>query len=281
MNNQMISYSQILNIEKDYLQSSLLTHHEFKLLFNDVYGYDFNPVDASENDASLTKSLLEKLDKRKKGEPIQYIIGKWPFIDLELYVDDRALIPRPETEYLAQYAEEYAKHISNPIIVDLCAGCGAIALFLSKSLPSSTVYAVELSHDACQLMSKNKELINTGINIIEMDVLQYLSLLPNNSVDLFVSNPPYVKEDEYYTNYEELKYEPLVAFIAPDDGLFFYKHMTELCHAKQKTNGSIMYEIGEDQGEAVKDILIKCGYDDIVIKKDFNSLDRYVIGKKR
>ncbi len=276
----MLSYNQVLKIEKEYLESSLLTHHEFKLLFSAIFGFDFNPVDACSIDEELFQELLLCLNRRKKGEPLQYILGKWPFINLELYVDNRALIPRPETEYLAQYAEIMAKQMHNPVIVDLCSGSGAIALYLSKSIPSATVYAVELSPSACELINKNKEYLNSKINIIEKDALDYISSLPNKTIDLFVSNPPYVKDLDYIKNYEELKYEPLMAFIASENGLFFYQHMTEICFSKQKQNGLIMYEIGEEQGLEVQNILIESGYKDVEIIKDFNQLDRYVIGKK-
>ena len=276
----MLLYKEVLKIEKEYIESSLLTHHEFKLLFTDIFGFDFNPVDASAIDEDLFQQLLCKLNKRKSGEPIQYILGKWPFNNLELYVDNRALIPRPETEYLAQYAENLAKQIEDPIIVDLCSGCGAIALYLKHNITGSSVSAVELSHSACDLINKNKENLKLEINIIEKDVIEYLCSLPNNSIDFFVSNPPYVKESDYYSNYEELKHEPLIAFVAAEDGLSFYNHMTELCYEKLKHNGYILYEIGEEQGQEVKNILLSCGYQDVIIKKDFNFLDRYVIGKK-
>ena len=276
----MISYNELLNTESSYLKSSFLTHHEFKLLFSSITGKDFNPINASEIDDQSYSALIEKLERRKSGEPIQYILGNWPFVDIDLIVDQRALIPRPETENLAVIAEHIAHSFESPIITDLCAGSGAIALYLKHKLSDSVISAVEISSDACSLINENINNLKLDIEIIESDVLDYLKNLPDCSVDIFVSNPPYVTEYDYQTNYNELMYEPEIAFISSDEGLFFYNKMTPLCFNKLKKSGFLLYEIGEDQGNLVKDIMLNAGFSDVSINKDIFGLDRYVSGKK-
>ena len=276
----MITYQYLKELESDYIQSSLLTHHEFKLLFFHIVGKDFNPIDAERINDDCVPMLISALERRKKGEPIQYILGRWPFIDLELFVDNRALIPRPETELLALKAEKLIEKIQNPIITDLCSGNGAIALYLESVFPFSQIDAVDISSAACELMQKNKKHLNSKINIINNDVIDYLVSLPDDSIDLFVSNPPYVCDSDYYSGYSELKYEPSLAFLASENGLFFYNHMTPICYEKQKYDGYLIYEIGENQGQEVKSILIDSGYKRVEILKDYYQLDRYVIGKK-
>ena len=276
----MITYQDVVNLESEYIQSSLLTHHEFKLLFFHIVGKDFNPVDAERIDDQFVPILISALERRKNGEPIQYVIGSWPFLDLNLFVDNRALIPRPETELLALKAEKLINKIEKPIVCDLCSGNGAIALYLDSKFSSSQIDAIEISAAACDLIQKNKKYLNSKINVINNDVIDYLASLPDNSIDLFVSNPPYVCEADYYSNYSELKYEPSLAFIANENGLFFYYHMTPICYKKQNYDGYLLYEIGEDQGSEVKNILVESGYSYVEILKDYNQLDRYVIGKK-
>ena len=277
----MISYNELLKTEDYYLKSSCLTHHEFKLLFMHVIGKDFNPVDAEFIGEESFWALKHLLDRRAEGEPIQYILGCWPFLDIELIVDKRALIPRPETEYLAQKAVKIAECMgAAPLIIDLCSGTGAIALYIERKIKTSTVYAVELSSEACDLIKENKIRLDSDINVIESDVFVYLDSLSDNSVDLFVSNPPYVKEKDYMSNLDELKYEPSTAFLAAEEGLYFYNHMSPVCYKKLKNGGYIMYEIAEDQGEHVRDILYESGFSDVCIIKDIFGNNRYVEAKK-
>ena len=277
----MVSYNEILNTETFYLKSSCLTHHEFRLLFTYVTGKDFNPVDAEETDEFSFITLKRLLERRADGEPIQYLIGRWPFLDLELIVDDRALIPRPETELLALKTAEIASSADYiPCVVDLCSGTGAIALYIDIKVRPSQVYAIEISPHACDLILENKTMLNSGINVINSDAEEYLESLSDETVDIFVSNPPYVDRKDYEANYSELKYEPEIAFLASEDGLYFYNHMSPLCYRKLKHGGHILYEIGEDQGEQVKDILIRAGFSDIDLQKDIFGSERYAVAKK-
>ena len=276
----MTCYKDLILLRNDYLNSSSLTEHEFSLLYKHVTGVHFNPVDAKCTNDYYTEKLVRLLDRRKKGEPIQYIIGSWPFLDFEVKVDNRALIPRPETELLALEAISIIKHNGFQTVIDLCSGSGIIGLAIQKNISKCHVTAVEISHSACLLMEDNRKFLNASINIVEDDALAYLEKLKDDSIDLIVSNPPYVAKSEYDKNYLELQYEPSLAFIASENGYYFYNHLSPLCHKKLKHGGFLLYEIGDDQKTQVFQFLEKNHFIDLECKKDYNGIDRVVLAKK-
>lgn len=274
----MKSFQEIRNIIDCYSKSSSVTLHEAKLLFRHATGYELNQVDFSKADVCHVERFLELLIRRSNGEPVQYLLGRWPFLDFEVVVDSRALIPRPETELLAMIAGERIKSDPTAVVVDLCAGSGVIAFAIERIGRPAEIHAVEIMNDACSLMEQNRNELKSNIIIHESDAVSYLESLPDQSVTAFVSNPPYVSIEDYTSNYEELRFEPRTAFIADNNGLAFYEAFSPLCFRKLKKSGFVLFEVGDDQADAVKTLLKSDGYSGIESYPDYQGIERVISG---
>lgn len=213
------------------------------------------------------------IDRRNSGEPLYYILGQTEFYSLPFYVGHGVLIPRQDTETLIDKAIEIiGKYFDKPVkAADICSGSGCIGITLAKNIPNITVDCVELYDDAIQYLEKNISLNNCeNVSMIKANALTFCG-----DYDIVLSNPPYIRHDEKDTLSKEVLSEPHTALFADDDGLLFYKKITE--NFENRT-GIIIYEIGETQGSDVSDILIRHGFDRTEIIKDDNRLDRVVVG---
>ena len=276
----MIIFKDVQNYVREAVSDGSLTLHEAKLLFHHVTSKPLNPVDSpfiTDTEFADFKALSER---RMNGEPIQYLLGKWPFLDFEVKVDRRALIPRPETELLAQLAAAEAKKHPGSIVADLCAGTGVISFAIERSAYPSLIKSVEISSDACSLMDENRTLLSSHIVIIQADAGKYLEEETDDSLDLVVSNPPYVSLSDYKENYNELRFEPELAFLAEDNGLAFYKSLSPSIFRKLKPGGSVFYEIGDGQVNDVRSILYESGFRKIFSYLDYQNIDRVISAQK-
>ena len=231
----------------------------------------------------LTEDEIEKLRelsmRRASGEPLQYISGRWPFLDFEVKVDRRALIPRPETEILAETCMDLLAGMDQPVITDLCSGTGVLAISLKRAYPDASVTAVELSEDACGLLSENADELCGGIAVRQADVFRYQAEMADASQDLIVCNPPYITPEDYEGNYAELREEPRMAFLGGEDGLSFYRHIIPAYRGKLASGGILAFEIGNDQAESIVSMFEQSGYCRVTIKKDYSGLDRVVYAR--
>ena len=231
----------------------------------------------------LTEDEIEKLrelsQRRASGEPLQYISGKWPFLDFEVKVDRRALIPRPETEILAETCIDLLAGMDQPVITDLCSGTGVLAISLKRAYPDSSVTAVELSEEACGLLSENADALCGGITVRQADVFRYQTEIADASQDLIVCNPPYITPSDYEGNYDELREEPRMAFLGGEDGLSFYRHIIPAYRSKLAPGGILAFEIGNDQAESIVSLFGQSGYSRVTVKKDYSGLDRVVYAR--
>ncbi|MDE6751150.1 MAG: peptide chain release factor N(5)-glutamine methyltransferase [Eubacterium sp.] len=228
-------------------------------------------------DLIIMKKFADMLWQIKSGEPLQYVIGKWDFYESEFHVGRGVLIPRPETEELTELVIDNAKRLRNPVIFDLCSGSGCIGISLAKALPSSTVYCVEKSEKALQYLLKNAESIS-NVKVVNSDI-NYPSDIKN--ADIIVSNPPYIKSSDLSALQSEVQYEPPMALDGGADGLDFYRIIAEKWNSNLKENGMLFLEIGEDQGEAVYEILEKQGFKEIEVIKDIYGNNRMVKSVKK
>lgn len=236
--------------------------------------------------------LFEAAEKRCGGTPLQYIFGEWEFFGRPFYVGEGVLIPRPDTEVLVEKVIEHFADERNasPEICDLCSGSGCIAVTLKKELPRSKVHAVELSSEAMPYLIKNIGRHNADVKIIKGDVTDG-RLLENFSdpddvgefrrIDCIVSNPPYITDKEMTELSREVRREPEIALRGGTDGLKFYRVISCLWREILKDGGLIAFEIGFEQGAAVKDILEKNGYENVSVHKDYAGRDRVVTGIKK
>lgn len=231
------------------------------------------------DDEIIMKKLADSLWRLKSGEPLQYVLGKWDFYESEFFVGKGVLIPRPETEELTQHVIETAKKLSSPVVYDLCSGSGCIGISVAKAVKNSSVYCVEKSEDALNYLRKNITQADNAV-AVEGDVLNPHSIEPE-SIDIIVSNPPYIRNSDLDGLQKEVQFEPKMALDGGKDGLDFYKKIPELWYPYLKNNGSIFFEISEEQGKDVSDILNSLGYSNVEVKKDMYGNDRIVSAVKK
>lgn len=229
----------------------------------------------SESDLLYFNFALKRL---LKNEPFQYILGDVEFYGLELNCDQRALIPRPETEELVDWVLETLDEQLFLEIADLCSGSGCIALALKSKLPNSEIIAAEISEDAIALIEEN--CLKTKLRIIpnKMDVLdaQSYSNFDPNSFDCWVSNPPYIPNKEKTLMAENvLDFEPHIAlFVEDDDSLIFYREITVKAKKYLKNNGHLFFEINENFSDEMIEMLNENGFVNIELRKDLQGKAR-------
>ena len=225
--------------------------------------------------AGLNGTIEELIKRRLDGEPLQYIEGTTQFGPLELFVDKRVLIPRPETETLFEMA---SKMVRLPeVIIDLCTGSGALALALKQRFPAAAVFATDISSDAIEVAAENMARTDTSIYLADGDLFDPLPTSLIGEVDLLVANPPYVSESEFASLPDDVKREPRVALVSGRSGLEIIERIGASASQWLRPGGVVICEIGERQG-----IAAASSFPDIpvVIRQDLNGRDRYVLGVK-
>ena len=201
----------------------------------------------AEEERQFVEEIYQQLAAHK---PAQYIIGYADFFGMQLTVDERVLIPRPETEELVELilAENPEENLK---ILDIGTGSGAIALALAKNRPDWLVTAVDISQDALDLATENAKIQNLQIFLKKSDCFTEIS----EKYDIIVSNPPYIsREDELEIGLNVLHSEPHLALFADEDGLAIYRRIAEDAKEYLKDGGKIYLEIGYKQGQSVSDL---------------------------
>jgi release factor glutamine methyltransferase len=225
--------------------------------------------------AGLNSTIEDLIKRRLDGEPLQYIEGTTQFGPLELVVDERVLIPRPETETLFEMA---SKMVRLPeVIIDLCTGSGALALALKQRFPAAAVFATDISADAIEVAAENMSRTDISIYLAAGDLFDPLPTSLIGEVDLLVANPPYVSEAEFASLPDDVKREPRVALVSGRSGLEIIERIGASASQWLRPGGVVICEIGEKQG-----IAAASSFPDIpvVIRQDLNGRDRYVLGVK-
>ncbi|HEM4129707.1 TPA: peptide chain release factor N(5)-glutamine methyltransferase [Streptococcus suis] len=204
--------------------------------------------EVSPDDQELLNHIFQQLSQHR---PAQYIIGKADFHDLEFAVDERVLIPRPETEELVDLILQENSRAGLRIL-DIGTGSGAIAISLAKARPDWEVVAVDISEDALAVAQENARSNQVSVQFIQSDVLQAVT----GQFDIIVSNPPYISpDDKDEVGANVLTSEPHLALFAEEDGLAIYRQIAEQAGTFLKENGKLYFEIGYKQGQALTDLL--------------------------
>lgn len=226
------------------------------------------------NDEEI-EAVINIEDKLKEGQPLQYAIGHWEFYGLDLIVDDRALIPRFETEILVEYIIN--SDINKEKILDIGTGTGAISLALAKNLDKTSIIGVDISDKALALANENKlRLKADNVQFIKSDLFNNI----NEKFDLILSNPPYISENDYKNLDDKLFLEPKSALVGGVDGLDFYRKIIMNASNYLNVGGHLVFEIGYDQKVAINNLLIKSDFKNIQNIKDYNGFDRIIIAQK-
>ena len=238
--------------------------------------------DDDEIEDGLNRIFLDKIERLKNHEPLQYVINKQEFMGFELYVDKNVLIPQPDTENLVEeiillsdkMRKSYKKELR---ILDLCTGSAAIAIAISKLIKNTLVYASDVSKEALKIAEENSSRNSANILFFESDLFEKISEL--YKFDIIVSNPPYIEKSVIPSLSEEVKQEPILALDGGDDGLDFYQRITKDAKKYLNENGYLAFEIGYNQKDSVEKILRENGYKNIYSRKDLSGNDRIVVGQ--
>lgn len=220
------------------------------------------------------------IHKRRRGIPLQYLLGEWEFYGIPFKVGRGVLIPRADTELLVDTALEYISKNKNAVnVFDFCAGSGAIGIAVSVNSPSTVVTMVEKSKKAFKYLKKNISLLEKAqkINVkgVRADILNFE---PKEKCDLLLSNPPYIKSGDIHNLSNEVKHEPKTALDGGEDGLIFYREICKNAEKYLKPNGKLMFEIGYDEADEVEKIMYENGFFNIEVSKDLGGNDRVVTG---
>jgi len=231
-------------------------------------------------DYRITESKMLKFSHAvkdlKKQKPIQYILGTCDFLDLSLHLTGDVLIPRPETEELAQKIAQQNKNFTGKIL-DICTGSGCIALALKSQLLHALVQGLDNSKSAVNIARKNAENNLLNVDFFVADIFTYES---EQKFDIIVSNPPYVLHSEKLQMQKNvLNYEPHEALFVDDKNpLVFYSAIVDFAKKYLNSDGKLYFEINEKFGQEVAGLLKNQGFSNVEIDKDFRGKDRFVKG---
>lgn len=238
-------------------------------------------------DEPVTQRMIGHLDamlqRHRTGEPLAYVLGRWSFRHLDLAVDRRVLIPRPETEVVAGVAIELARALPSPVTVaDLGTGSGAIGLALADELPVDGVriWLTDSSVDALDVARANLAGIGRRAANVRIAEGAWFDALPAGlDVDLAVANPPYVAVGSPDVDESVRAWEPSTAVFAGADGLDDIRLLVAGAPGRVRHGGWLVLEIGADQGGTVDRLLRAGGYDDVAIRPDLAGRDRIAVGR--
>lgn len=272
----MKSYNDLLNeYKKVFNDKETLRAFLFELC--NEYDIDLYMEKDNEADPRVKERFIDGVYKLKDNEPLNYVLGYSYFFGYKMKVDNRVLIPRFETEELIglilSKVDEYYKDVKEVTLADVGTGSGAIAIALKKEEPKLKVYASDISKDALEVAKINAKNNDADITFFEGSMLD--PLIENNiKLDILVSNPPYIKQDEVLDPSVK-DYEPNVALFGGDDGLKFYRIIFENAYKVMKDKGMLFFEIGYDQKDNLTN-LAKQYFKDahIEVFKDINKKDR-------
>ncbi|MFL5762791.1 MAG: peptide chain release factor N(5)-glutamine methyltransferase [Bacteroidia bacterium] len=235
------------------------------------------------SDQTVSESELLKFNfavkDLKQQKPIQYILGEADFYRRKFIVNGHVLIPRPETEELADLIIRENRGKEHLKILDIGTGSGCIAVTLAKELTGSEVLALDISHDAIDVARRNSEKHNAGINYFTADILDP-DFSPPAALDIIVSNPPYITVSEKNAMAKNvLDYEPhLALFVAGKDPLLFYRRIADIAIRALRKNGSLYFEVNSSLGPETQHLLEKKGFKNVKLFKDLSDNNRILRG---
>ena len=224
-------------------------------------------------------NLTAVLRQREIRYPLQYILGEWPFYKYTFKVGVGVLIPRSDTEILVEKCCEYLQGKSGAKILDLCAGSGCIGISLACDFADSAVVLLEKYPEAMRYIVENINL-NQAYNALPIEGDVFEGTANEQEYDLIVSNPPYIPPSEMSITSPETKFEPETALLGGEDGLDFYRAIIENYKNSLKNGGMLAFEVGINEAERVKSLLMDGGFANIEITKDLNAVERVVTAIK-
>ena len=306
-----MTYRRILQEATNKLKESQIIEYEndawllFEFIFDMSRHQYFMQMNDEETDEEMIRQYMEAIELRAKHMPVQYITETQNFMGLTFHVNENVLIPRFDTEILVEKAlnilegmeTKKVNSVSRPLrVLDMCTGSGCIAISIAKlSKVPVEVVAVDVSSEALEIAKCNGEFNDvSNVKFIESNLFEKINenICGKNSkecgtmgasplYDMIISNPPYIPSKVVDGLMPEVRdHEPRLALDGTEDGLWFYRRITEESVKYIREQGYLLYEIGCEQGESVSQMMTECGYSDIQIVKDLAGLDRVVLGRK-
>lgn len=228
----------------------------------------------------LERRVRALVERHLAGEPVAYLIGEWEFYGLPLDISPEVLIPRPDTEVLAQQAIDHCKTLGECRVLDLCSGSGCVGLALAARVPQARVVLGEWSDEALKICRQN--IRRNGLTGRVVPMHTDAREKPERSLGEFqciVSNPPYIpREDIAGLDTSVKDYEPHLALDGGADGLDFYRSIAQLWKEALTPGGRLYFEVGIGQADSVLRIMRAQGFGDIQVVKDLNDIPRVVFG---
>jgi release factor glutamine methyltransferase len=222
-----------------------------------------------------SREFAEMVRRRVRREPVAYIVGRKGFRRIELLVDRRVLIPRPETELLVEVAVE----LGSGSVIDVGTGSGAIALAVADELPEAKVFAVDISMDALRVAQVNTDRLGLGdrVDVVNLGVA---SLASTGPCDLLLANLPYVSRGEWEGLAPEIReYEPHDALVSGETGLEAIEALLDSLAGLEWRPATVALEIGAGQAAAVTELVRGAGYTQVETRQDLAGLDRVIVGR--
>ena len=248
-------------------------------LYQFVTGRDHRLDDGPTADEAARLQVLA--ERRAAREPLQYLLGEWDFMDFTLKVGRGVLCPRADSEVVCETAIELLQDVEAPVVYDLCAGTGCLGLGIARAVPGAKVTCVEFSHDAWPYLTANVAALGGKTTQAELaDVLTYYTQIEPASVDLIISNPPYLTAQEMESLMPETAKEPAMALDGGRDGLDFYRVLVRQYRDAVRPGGWLVLEIGYAQAEAVLALGKAAGWQGGTCRKDAGGNDRVVFFPK-
>ena len=272
-----MTYSEALRKSTDYLREAGIADAETdaRLLLMHVSGKDrtFFLAHGDEELTEREEKHYQLLTEKRGGHvPVQHLTGTMNFMGLDFDVAENVLIPRIDTEYLVEEAMTYVEDGAR--VLDVCTGSGCILLSLMRFKNAISGVGVDVSDDALALSRKNAEKLGVeNVQFIKSDLFQNVE----GKFDYILSNPPYIRRAEIDGLMDEVRlHEPHLALDGGEDGLDFYRKIAHEAKEYLESEGRLFFEIGFDEGDALREILSSEGYKDIEVVRDYSGNERVV-----
>ncbi len=221
---------------------------------------------------------IQMLNERARGKPIAHITGQREFWSMKLQINEHTLIPRPETEHLVEAALELIPEGYSCNIADLGTGSGAIALAIAKERPRCKIIATDISEQALQVASRNATRL--GIHTITFQQGDWCAALNGAKVELLISNPPYIEENDPHLDQGDVRFEPRNALVSGADGLHAIKQILDQSAAHLRPGGWLLIEHGYQQAEAIRELMREQEMETVKTQTDHAGLDRVTMGRR-
>ena len=264
---------------KDLLDNKTIDKNENYLAISSLLSMSIPEIKLNKEKEISKKELKNYLKIKKqleKGETIQYILKKANFYGNDFYINKNVLVPRPETETLVEITNNLIKEtIKNKEIniLDIGTGSGVIAITLNLLNKNSKITATDISKKALKVAKINNKKNKTNVKFIKTNLYEK----NNQKYDVIISNPPYIDKNDNKIEEKVKNNEPSLALFAKDEGLFYYKEILKNINKIINEKHIIAFEIGEGQGNKIKEIIEKyLPNDNVTIKKDYNGFERYI-----